>query len=224
VRDELLGLIPKDIDYLCVPNDLFDDQFDKLVQYITSTGSLIYYTNKQCLTIRAKIDSIVADYVLPRCDVYYNSGSRIPFVRNGSLEEDLQRRDFTINCIAKEVSTGKLIDLFDGSNHIKNRLLVTPKDPLVTFTDDPLRVIRGIRFIVTLGFRFSTEVEKYVEDDKVLISLKTKVSVDRIRKELDKMFKANTIHTLQVLISYPKLCKIIFDEMGLWLSPTLKKK
>ena len=110
------------------------------------------------------------------------------------------------------------IEEFEGMEDLKNRILRTPLDPVVTFDDDPLRIIRGVRFAVTKGFDFSDEVHSAIENYDYYTKMKV-VSEDRIREELLKCFKYDTHATLMWLFLVG-LDEYIFNETSIWLKPT----
>jgi len=234
IRDRLLGLDSKDIDYsVIIPDTTLEPKvaLDMFVKQIKSEGYDVFLVTPECLTVRAKfptdhIHSGVADFVLARKELYYIKNSREPVVKLGTLEDDLKRRDFTVNALA-EKSDGTIIDLFNGAEHLKYKMLVTPGDPIVSFKDDPLRILRALRFCVTKGFLLSQNIklaicEMNIKDLKV-------VSHERIREEINKALRFNTIRTLQYLelferdLSY-NLTEYMFKNTGLYLEATNKKK
>lgn len=233
VRDELLGLKSKDVDYVAVPHEtLIRDvesvhtMFGILESYLKEEGFEIFLVTADCFTIRAKfpkdhIYSGVADFVMARKEVGYIPGTRTPIVKPGTLYDDLERRDFTINALAKN-EDGKIIDYFDGIKHLEERVLVTPLDTKVTFDDDPLRILRAIRFSITKGFEIPKEMwhEIYYYDytNKMFV-----VSDERIREELFKCFKHDTLETLDRLEQFPHLRDYIFRDNKLWLKPTFEQ-
>ena len=158
---------------------------------------------------------------MARKEVGYIPGTRTPMVVPGSLYDDLERRDFTLNALAKD-EDGKIIDFFDGLKHLKAGQLITPLDCKVTFDDDPLRILRAIRFCITKGFFIGGDMahimQEYDYDQKMGV-----VSVERIREELFKCFKHDTLKTLMVLHEFPKLKNYIFQDHILWLKPTMEK-
>lgn len=231
VRDELLGLKSKDIDYVAV----LDEQllktgwnmsfiFSALEEHLIHNGYKIFLSTPDCLTIRARFPDdhinkgIAADFVLARREMGYIEGTRSPIVEPGNLYDDLLRRDFTINAMAKDLD-GTLIDPFGGQEDLKNRILRTPVDPEITFNDDPLRLLRAIRFKITKQMNFHPDVWKAIRyfnyKEKMFV-----VSEERIREELYKAFKADTLATMGMLCDNPKLAAYIFDETKLWLKPT----
>lgn len=227
VRDELLGRESKDIDYSVICSALYlhiDDAFNVLCHYLDQKGYTRFLTTPDCLTVRAKFPNSneVADFVLARKEVGYYPGTRVPRVMPGTLEDDLSRRDFTVNAIAKDPDTGEYIDLFEGRKDLEAGMLYTPLNSMVTLTDDPLRAIRALRFAVVLGFEWSCQLENALFH-KDLPGLTKVVSTDRIREELQKAFKHDTWRTLQLLKKLPEeLVKEWFTRDGMWLLPTTK--
>jgi tRNA nucleotidyltransferase/poly(A) polymerase len=234
VRDEILGLESKDIDYVAVPNaDLINDvdsantMFNILEEYLRGESFEIFLTTPDCFTIRAKFPvghkhQGVADFVMARKEVGYIPGTRTPIVKPGTLFDDLERRDFTLNAIAKD-SDGNLIDYFKGIEHLKKGYLITPLDCHVTFNDDPLRILRAIRFCITKGFWMSPYMEGVIQDYDYDNKMSV-VSTERIREELYKCFKADTNKTLRILHDFPALRNYIFEKTTLWLKPTMEDK
>lgn len=159
---------------------------------------------------------------LTRKEVGYVPGTRTPIVEPGNLYDDLSRRDFTVNAMAKDPDTGEIIDYFGGLKDIKEKLLRTPLPPIVTFDDDPLRILRGIRFSITKRLRVSEDMwqamKAYDYFDKMPV-----VSEERIREELTKCFKCNSSLTLGWLSELTDLRDYIFKNTNLWLKPTSEK-
>jgi poly(A) polymerase len=111
-------------------------------------------------------------------------------VEDGSLEDDLRRRDFTINAMAVSLNKadyGELIDPFDGRNDLRKKILRTPCDPDLTFSDDPLRMMRALRFATTLQFNIDSATFEAIRRNKERISI---VSAERIIDEIQKMMMA----------------------------------
>lgn len=231
VRDELLGLKSKDVDYVAVPTEeLFkygytaEQMFTVLLDYLHSEKFEVFLVTEDCYTIRAKFPEGykyqgVADFVMARKEVGYIPGTRTPIVKPGNLFDDLSRRDFTVNAMAKDPDTGEIIDYFGGMKDLKNEVLVTPLDPRTTFDDDPLRILRGIRFAVTKGFTIPGDLMYIIKHYPYKYKMHV-VSEDRIREELTKCFKYNTIRTLEFLHEIPRLRDYIFENTNLWLKPT----
>jgi poly(A) polymerase len=229
VRDELLGLKSKDADFAFVltPEEAagrsIDAAFDFMRDWMMEMGFQIFLSTPDCLTIRAKFfrSKETADFVLARRDLNYMPGTRKPIVQPGSLEDDLRRRDFTVNAIAK-AENGELIDLFEGQKDLADKVLRTPLEPIVTLSDDPLRALRAVRFSVKLGFRMAPDLQDALHNP-VLPELMAVVSTDRIREELAKAMKVDTWGTLKVLQSLPEaLVRDWLERPGMWLMPTVK--
>jgi len=232
VRDEILGLTSKDVDYVAVPTqsllDLYtgaEDMFTVLHYYLVSEKFEIFLETPSCFTIRARFPEGhryqgVADFVMARKEVGYISGTRTPIVKPGTLYDDLERRDFTLNALAKD-SDGNIIDYFKGLEDLKRGYLRTPLPCTDTFDDDPLRILRAIRFCITKGFWIGPAMDGIMQDYDYENKMGV-VSTERIREELFKCFKHDTIKTLKTLHEYPALRNYIFKDNTLWLKPTME--
>lgn len=233
VRDELLGIQSKDFDYVVVPDmdrltkgSTVEDVFNLVVEDLKLKGFEIFLITPKMFTIRAKFPTgehkgRVADFVVARKELGYKHGTREPIVVPGTLYDDLQRRDFTVNALAKD-GEGKIIDYFGGIKDLNAKVLKTPIRGSITFTDDPLRLLRAIRFSVTKNFYISNEVDSYISYFDYNKSFGV-VSEERIREELHKCFKHNTLATLKILEKYFNLKNYIFSKTHLWLKPTNEK-
>lgn len=230
VRDELLGVQSKDVDFVAVPKEVDGDiegLFLALSEHLREEGYEIFLETPSCYTIRAKFPKyhtnkgMSADFVLARKELGYKEGTREPIVVPGDLYDDMSRRDFTINAMAKR-EDGSIIDYFDGMKDLKNGVLRTPIDGKVTFQDDPLRLLRAIRFAITKDFIISMEIHDILHlfdyDSKFGV-----VSEERIREELYKCFRHNTLETLNTLNVYRALRDYVFKRTNLWLEPTNKR-
>jgi poly(A) polymerase len=229
VRDRLLGVDTNDIDFTFVLDNLdrtVEEGFDIMTKWLEHKEFEIFLSTPECFTIRAKFPKehkyagMVADFVMARKEVGYVEGTRRPILELGTLEDDLIRRDFTVNAMAED-EDGNLIDLFNGQMDLERMILITPLAPKVTFEDDPLRIIRAIRFSITKGFRLSyLDYFIYNFDYEGKMGV---VSIERIREELLKCFKHDTLKTLTILNQNPKLRDYIFKNNILWLKPTFEK-
>lgn len=231
VRDEILGLKSKDLDYVFVFDNIPDgttsmECFEQMTNIIKENGE-IFLSTPSCYTIRYKdkITKEVKDVVMARKEVGYIPGTRTPIVEPGTLYDDLERRDFTLNALAKD-EHGNIIDFFNGIDDLKMRVLRTPLDCNITFDDDPLRICRAIRFAITKGFTIPEEmmytIIRYDYVNKMGV-----VSGERIREELYKCMKHSTIDTLDYLSDFPALRNYIFtrvkaDNVQIWLKPTFE--
>jgi poly(A) polymerase len=143
----------------------------------------------------------------------YNRTSRKPLVKTGSLEDDQKRRDFTINALAISInkeSFGKFSDPFNGLDDLKNKIIRTPLDPDITFSDDPLRMMRAIRFAMQLNFSIDESTFRSIAANASRIEI---VSKERIITELNKIIMSNHPSRGFILLEKSGLLKLIFPEM-----------
>jgi tRNA nucleotidyltransferase/poly(A) polymerase len=232
VRDEILGLQSKDVDYVAVPEESLlekyteaHEMFAVLENYLLSQGFQIFLSTPNCYTIRAKFPKEhqyegVADFVMARKEIGYITGTRTPIVKPGTLYDDLERRDFTLNALAKDVD-GTIIDFFDGMTDLKKGLLRTPLPCEETFHDDPLRILRAIRFSITKGFTIPDEMAQTIAHYDFEVHMAV-VSEERIREELLKCFKHDTHGTIKKLCQFPFLMDYVF-RTNIWLKPTTEQ-
>lgn len=231
VRDELIGLKSSDVDYTVVyngPECSINYVFSVLEDYLKINGYKIFLTTPECFTIRAMFPqdhpclSGVADFVLARHEIGYIPNTRTPMCVAGTLEQDLLRRDFTVNALAKDPITGNIIDPFKGREHLKDRILVTPDESTITLHEDPLRAYRAIRFAVTKGFVMHPDLIYAINmlDERDL----HKVSVERVLTEITKCCKHDSVSTFKYLFDvFPTLGGYAINN-GMWFLPTLKSK
>lgn len=143
----------------------------------------------------------------------YDRGSRKPVVENGTLEDDLRRRDFTINTLAISLNRdtyGDFLDPFNGMNDLKKKILRTPLDPDKTFSDDPLRMMRAIRFSTQLNFTIEEKTFASIAENAERIKI---VSPERIITELNKIMMCEQPSKGFLLLEKTGLLKIIFPEL-----------
>ena len=234
VRDEIIGVHTNDIDFTFVldnTNQTIDEGWDEMLSHLKNEGFKIFLETKDCFTVRAKFpkghvnEGLVADFVMARKEVGYILGTRKPILELGTLEDDLRRRDFTLNALAKDLD-GTIVDLFEGRKHLEEGILVTPLNPIKTFFDDPLRMIRALRFSITKGFDIDPEVWDAMFEPGLIEHLNKVVSKERIQGEVSKMMKHDTVSTLRLLAKIdkiePKLLEVMFGG-DIWLLPSTKK-
>ena len=235
IRDKILGIDSKDIDFTFVLENLdqtVEAGFKQMEEWMKERGFEIFLSTPDMFTIRAKFpkgdknEGLVADFVMARKEVGYVEGTRRPILELGSVEDDLIRRDFTLNALAED-EDGNLIDLFGGQEDLAKGLLRTPLDPKITMMDDPLRILRALRFSITKGFNIDLKIWDAMLQPEILEKLKTTVSVERMREEVFKMMKHDTPKSLRLINQVdlefiPGFIDMVFSR-GLWLEPTFKK-
>lgn len=234
IRDKFLGIDSKDIDFTFVLDDLnwtVESGFEIMTDWMTVNGFEIFLSTPDCFTIRAKFPKdhqftgLVADFVMARKEVGYIEGTRRPILELGTLEDDLLRRDFTLNALAEDID-GNIIDLFGGIEDLKIGILRTPMDANVTMMDDPLRILRALRFTITKDFVMSDDIWEAMKQPNILKKLEQTVSGQRIREEIDKMMRFNTVRSFRLLMDVdeiiPGFLELIFKD-GMWLMPTFKQ-
>ena len=233
VRDSFLGIQSKDIDFTFVLDNLeqtVEQGFADMEKWMTDRGFQIFLSTPDMFTIRAKFpkgdpnEGLVADFVMARKEIGYKPGTRQPILVLGTLEDDLIRRDFTLNAMAIDMD-GNLIDLFGGIDDLNDKLLRTPLPAEQTMMDDPLRFLRALRFSITKGFRIHQSVFAAMKQPDILQKLEMVVSAERIREEVFKMMKADTVKTLELFREVedilPGFTALVFSR-GLWLKPTFE--
>ena len=216
VRDEILGEKSRDIDFAVECPSYEAMRNDILAKQMT-----IFLESPQYLTIRAKTkEGEVADFVLCRKEGAYYDGRHPSSVEPGTIYDDLARRDFTMNAIAKDMETGEIIDPHNGRLDIGAHLVECVGDAEARIQEDSLRMLRAIRFAITKEFYISPTIQELIHTYGRDIQ---DVSVERVREELLKCFAKDTLRTWDYLEKFEALRKTIFGKMGLRLTPTLKQ-
>ncbi len=208
VRDLLLKRSSKDIDIVVVGNGI---KFAKaLNKELGGKNPISVFKNFG--TAMLKYKSYEIEFVGARKESY-NRNSRNPIVENGSLQDDQNRRDFTINAMAlslNEETFGNFIDPFDGINDLKNKIIRTPLEPDITFSDDPLRMMRAIRFATQLNFKIEEKTLQALKSQSHRIEI---ISKERINDELHKIIMSKKPSIGFKLLDQVGLLKLIFPEM-----------
>ena len=209
VRDQLLNRETKDIDIVAIGSGI--DFAKKTAKKLKSSPIKVFKSFGTAMII---VDDIEVQFVGARKESY-RSNSRNPKIEKGTFEEDQKRRDFTINALAISLNSkdyGQLIDPFNGLNDLKNKILKTPLDPNLTFSDDPLRMMRAIRFSSQLDFKIEKETLNAISKNADRIKI---VAQERITEELNKIILSNRPSSGFKLLEETGLLKIIFPEFQL---------
>lgn len=237
VRDALLNVRTKDIDFTFVLdniNQTVEEGFKEMETWMLDRGYKIHLSTPEMFTIRGKFpkghkfEGLDADLVLARKEVGYIENTRNPILELGTLEDDLLRRDFTLNAMAFD-ENDELIDLFNGVEDLSNKILRTPLPAHKTMLDDPLRFLRALRFSITKGMDIHEDIfNALISQPEILDKLDKVVSSDRMREELNKMFVHDTLKSFNLLneveSKIPNFIELLFKkERGLFLKPTLIK-
>jgi poly(A) polymerase len=208
VRDTFLKRESKDIDVVTIGKGI--ELAEKVHQILGPQSNLATFKNFG--TAQVKYHGVEIEFVGARKESY-NRDSRKPIVEDGSLEDDQNRRDFTINALAIGISKnnfGKLLDPFEGLKDLENKILRTPLDPDITYSDDPLRMMRAIRFASQLNFTIEENSFKAISKNKERIKI---VSKERISDELNKIILSPIPSLGFKLLFDTGLLKLIFPEM-----------
>jgi putative nucleotidyltransferase with HDIG domain len=208
VRDKLIHRASKDADIVCVGDGILLAQ--EVAQLFHPKPNVHFF--KTFGTAQIKVNDFDIEFVGARKESYQES-SRKPMVENGTIEDDQNRRDFTINALAiglNKSNFGNLIDPFDGLLDLESKILRTPLNPDITFSDDPLRMMRCIRFASQLGFYIEEKTFLAIERNKERISI---VSQERITDELNKIIASPKPSIGFDLLFKSKLLSIIFPSM-----------
>lgn len=230
VRDGLLGIQSKDLDYTVTVEGAttVEEAWNAMREHLETQGFTIFLETPEYFTIRAKFPKghvnakQTADFVLAREEGPYSDGRRPDWVKPGTLEQDLSRRDFTVNALAKS-EDGTIIDLFEGREDLRYRVLDSVGDPRERFLEDALRVFRAVRFMITKDFVLSHKVKAAIHNVGVLDKVE-EVSVERIREELHRCFAHDTTRTMTTLVNdFPELLGVMARK-GIWLIPSNKEK
>ena len=208
VRDILLERNSKDVDFVCVGSGI--ELAKNTASALGKNTDIAVYKNFGTALVTHKGHDI--EFVGARKESY-RSDSRKPIVEDGTLEEDQNRRDFTINALAISINKenyGELIDPFGGVEDLKNKIIKTPLDPDITFSDDPLRMMRAIRFASQLSFDIDADTFHSITTQVERIKI---VSAERVIDELNKIILSPKPSYGFNLLFQSGLLKLIFPEM-----------
>lgn len=208
VRDKILNRRTKDADIVCVGDGI--ELAKAVAQTFKPVPEVSYFKNFGTAHIHTSDFEI--EFVGARKESY-KQHSRKPEVEPGTLADDQNRRDFTINALAISLNKrdfGKLLDPFGGIKHLEEKIIITPLEPDQTFSDDPLRMMRAIRFATQLNFTIAEETFESVKRNAERIKI---ISQERITDELNKIILANKPSVGFDLLYKSGLLKFIFPKM-----------
>ncbi len=209
VRDMLLGRPCKDIDIMAVGSGIA--LAERVSQKLGKGAEVITYANFG--TAMVKHGDFVLEFVGARKESY-RENSRKPAVESGTVEDDLSRRDFTVNALAVRLNRtefGTLVDQFGGLKDLEAGILRTPKDPDSTYSDDPLRMMRAIRFASQLNFRIDARSLAGIAKNAERIKI---ISKERVADELNKIILSPKPSVGFKLLFSTGLLPLIFPEMA----------
>lgn len=208
VRDLILKRPSKDIDFVCVGSGIALAK--KVAKLLGPEVKVNVFKNFG--TAQIAFEDLELEFVGARKESY-RADSRKPLVEDGSLEDDQRRRDFTINAMAIALSGdgyGQLVDPFDGQADLRKKIIRTPLDPVVTFSDDPLRMMRAVRFASQLGFDIEADTFAALMDQRERLKI---VSQERITDELNKIIMSSPPSYGFKLLFHSGLLKEFFPEL-----------
>ena len=219
IRNELMNKPAKDRDFSIIAPD-----YDTMRQYLLDQGATIYQERPEYVSIKAKLHPLGAvDFTLARKESFYTDARHPDNVTAAkTIEEDLCRRDFRMNAIAREVGTPNLIDPFGGQVDITTRQIQTVGNAIDRFNEDRLRIFRAIRFSCQLDFDISIEIHDAIDKFQHMEDFAS-VTKEMIQVELYKSFFVNWQKSLSILNLHPFLFNLI-KAKEIWLKPTLQQK
>ena len=224
VRDKLLNRNTKDADIVCIGDGI--KIAHAVAELFNPKPTVAYFKNFGTAQIKLNLSSpspsgegarradevFEIEFVGARKESYA-AHSRKPAVETGTLEDDLNRRDFTINALAVSLNKndfGELLDSFNGIQHLKERIIKTPLEPAKTFSDDPLRMMRAVRFATQLNFKIEANTFNAIKENAERITI---VSQERITDELNKIMLAEKPSVGWYLLRESNLLQIIFPQL-----------
>lgn len=207
VRDSIMGRTTKDVDVVAIGSGI------ALARAVAGKLKVEVNVFKSFGTAMLKYHGVEVEFVGARKESY-RTDSRKPIVEDGTLEDDQNRRDFTMNALAiglDKTNHGILLDPFGGLEDIQNKIIRTPLDPDTTFSDDPLRMMRAIRFSTQLRFYIEDETLKGISRQASRIDI---ISKERVAEELNKIILSNVPSRGFILLDKTGLLPLIFPEFA----------
>tara|TARA_A100001037_G_scaffold106674_1_gene96965 strand:+ start:33133 stop:34575 length:1443 start_codon:yes stop_codon:yes gene_type:complete len=221
VRDELMGIDAKDLDFVINMKNggiKFANWATKKMKNHKRGSNPVTFERFGTAKFNLvgiehngfKLDDIDVECVMPRTEEY-EDGSRKPKVGSGTLEDDVERRDFTTNSLLKNLSTGEILDLTGmGKSDIKKGIIRTPLDPDIIFSEDPLRMLRAVRFTMKYNWDLPWFMIKALKRNASKLK---QISVERVQEELNKMLMTDSPDRAIRLLQVVGLSKYVFPEL-----------
>jgi tRNA nucleotidyltransferase (CCA-adding enzyme) len=217
IRNELMGLPANDRDFSVLSPD-----YDTIKQFLIEHKAKIYQERPQFVSIRANLEPFGAvDFTLARKESFYTDGRHPDSVSPADcIEDDLARRDFRFNAMAREVGSEKIIDPYDGASDIHNCIIQSVRNAADRFDEDRLRIFRAMRFACQLNFEISDEIHNAIDQFKSIKHFES-VSSERMQIELNKTFSSDWMKAIGIIQKHPHLWNVIKDKR-IWFKPTLE--
>jgi len=229
LRDQAIGIEnPPDRDFCAVTTS----GWKELLAWANNSMDKVFQVKEEFFTIRGLIGKDAIDIVMCRKDGFHSDGRRPDSVEPGTLMDDLARRDFTMNAMARLVDAtnltpvGPIIDPFNGIRDLFNGQIVCVGNTRDRIKEDNLRLLRAIRFAITKNLQLSDKLKFTINTMRPWVELAENVSEDRIRQEMLKMFKFDTVKSIEFLTRHcdPYSLKALFEKTNIWLKPTTEKR
>lgn len=230
IRDEMMGISnPPDRDFCAEA-----PSWDALLEWCNENMQKVFLVTPEFLTVRGMMPNGTAiDVVMCRADGPSSDGRHPDHVTPGSLFDDLARRDFTVNAMAREVDPatlepiGDVIDPFRGLEDLQTRTLRCVGNTTARLNEDFLRILRAARFCITKDMGPSVDLQIELRNDKIWRSMMDTVSLERVREEMQKMFKHHAVDAIRFLsmrCAHAALDETLGADSSIWLKPTLEKR
>ena len=229
IRDELMGIEnPPDRDFCAEA-----PSWSALLEWCKTSMDKVFLVTPEFFTVRGLIGKDAIDIVMCRIDGTSSDGRHPDQVELGTIMDDLSRRDFTMNAMAREVDPktlepiGEVIDPFGGAFDAEEGVLKCVGNTEERLEEDGLRLLRAARFAITKDLSLDDDLELALQDETWWAFVERSVSENRIREELNKMFAHDTVATLKFLThdcSFSAVDFLFGDTTNIWLKPTMEKK
>jgi tRNA nucleotidyltransferase (CCA-adding enzyme) len=217
IRNEILGLPCKDRDF-----SVLAPSYEAMKAHVLGLGGVIYQERPEYVSLKAKLPKLGAtDFTLARRESFYTDARHPDSVSPAeTIEDDLARRDFRMNAIARNIETGEIIDPFNGRQDIADKLIQSVGNAKQRFDEDRLRVFRAFRFAVVLNFYIHPLVRNAMKafDAHEFAAL----PAEMMQIELWKAFASDTSEAFYLLQEFPELVKVM-KANNIRLKPTLEK-